>query len=85
MHSITIGWLEPLMETIKNDPNIILFPVIDSIHWDTFEYSNSVGDSPHIVGFRWDMFMTWSTPSSYPTNKAAPIMSPAMPGTYYSS
>ena len=69
-----------MTETIKNDPHIILFPVIDTIHWDTFKILFG-HFNPHIVGFRWDMFMTWRLPKNVPRHTVDPIMSPAMPGT----
>ena len=40
---VTQGWLEPLLEHIKDDPTTVAVPVTDDINSDTFEWVGYVG------------------------------------------
>ncbi|XP_033854835.1 polypeptide N-acetylgalactosaminyltransferase 12-like [Acipenser ruthenus] len=52
------GWLEPLLERIKEEETAVVCPVIDVIDWNTFEYLGNSGE-PHIGGFDWRLVFTW--------------------------
>lgn len=50
------GWIEPLLYEIVNKTNVVVSPVIDTIHPDTFEY-RSAGIKRG--GFNWAMYFGW--------------------------
>uniref|UniRef100_A0A8D0L9A0 Polypeptide N-acetylgalactosaminyltransferase n=1 Tax=Sphenodon punctatus TaxID=8508 RepID=A0A8D0L9A0_SPHPU len=52
------GWLEPLLERIREEPSAVVCPVIDVIDWNTFEYLGNPGE-PQIGGFDWRLAFTW--------------------------
>lgn len=52
------GWLEPLLQRIKEEPTAVVCPVIDVIHWNTFEYLGNAGE-PQIGGFDWRLVFDW--------------------------
>ncbi|KAM5157795.1 polypeptide N-acetylgalactosaminyltransferase 12 [Mantella aurantiaca] len=53
-----IGWLEPLLERIREEETAVVCPVIDVIEWRTFEYLGNSG-IPQIGGFDWRLVFTW--------------------------
>ncbi|XP_028317434.1 polypeptide N-acetylgalactosaminyltransferase 12 [Gouania willdenowi] len=77
------GWLEPLLNRIKEDPKAVVCPVIDVIHWDTLEYMGNPGE-PQIGGFDWRLVFIWnSVPESEQKRRRSPtdvIRSPTMAG-----
>ncbi|XP_033914356.1 polypeptide N-acetylgalactosaminyltransferase 12 [Acipenser ruthenus] len=52
------GWLEPLLERIKEEETAVVCPVIDVIDWNTFQYLGNPGE-PQIGGFDWRLVFTW--------------------------
>ncbi|XP_061752985.1 polypeptide N-acetylgalactosaminyltransferase 12 [Nerophis ophidion] len=77
------GWLEPLLQRIKEKPSAVVCPIIDSIDWNTFEYLGHAGE-PNIGGFDWRLVFTWhSIPPSEKARRLSPtdvIRSPTMAG-----
>nr|XP_023831765.1 polypeptide N-acetylgalactosaminyltransferase 12 isoform X3 [Salvelinus alpinus] len=58
------GWLEPLLERIKEEPSAVVCPVIDVIDWNTFQYLGNPGE-PQIGGFDWRLVFTWHSVPEY--------------------
>ncbi|KAM4705062.1 polypeptide N-acetylgalactosaminyltransferase 12 [Rhinophrynus dorsalis] len=54
------GWLEPLLERIREKETAVVCPVIDVLDWNTFEYLGNAGE-PQIGGFDWRLVFTWHT------------------------
>ena len=54
-----VGWLEPLLERIKNDRTTVAVPVIDMISSTSFAYASTKYNA--IGGFSWDMQFMWYT------------------------
>ncbi|XP_073534605.1 polypeptide N-acetylgalactosaminyltransferase 12-like [Phyllobates terribilis] len=52
------GWLEPLMERIREKETAVVCPVIDVIDWNTFQYLGNSGE-PQIGGLDWRLVFTW--------------------------
>lgn len=77
------GWLEPLLQRIKEEPTAVVCPVIDVIDWDTFQYLGNSGE-PQIGGFDWRLVFTWhSVPDYEQKRRRSPtdvIRSPTMAG-----
>ena len=53
----TVGWLEPLLLRIKENPKAVVCPVIDIINDDTFQYTKSF--SLHWGAFNWELHFRW--------------------------
>ncbi|KAF9415403.1 hypothetical protein HW555_006930 [Spodoptera exigua] len=53
------GWLEPLLQCIKEDPTRVLSPVVDHIHDTTFEYIAQTIEDLRLGGFNWDLKFDW--------------------------
>ena len=53
----TKGWLEPLLERIKEEPKVAICPVIDIISDDNFSYIKSF--EFHWGAFNWDLHFRW--------------------------
>lgn len=66
----TTGWLEPLLEQIKNNPKSAACPIIDIINEDTFAYVRSF--ELHMGAFNWGLNFRW-----YPISKRELIASNA--------
>ncbi|XP_054619014.1 polypeptide N-acetylgalactosaminyltransferase 12 isoform X2 [Dunckerocampus dactyliophorus] len=77
------GWLEPLLQRIKEEPTAVVCPVIDSIDWNTFKYLGNPAD-PQIGGFDWRLVFTWhQIPEHEKKRRRSPtdvIRSPTMAG-----
>ncbi|CAB1320507.1 unnamed protein product [Coregonus sp. 'balchen'] len=58
------GWLEPLLDRIKEEPSAVVCPVIDVIDWNTFQYLGNPGE-PQIGGFDWRLVFTWHSVPEY--------------------
>jgi polypeptide N-acetylgalactosaminyltransferase len=60
---VNLQWIEPLLQTIKNNRSTIAVPIIDIINADTFAYSSS----PLVRGgFTWGLHYRWDNiPSSH--------------------
>ncbi|XP_026734834.1 putative polypeptide N-acetylgalactosaminyltransferase 9 isoform X2 [Trichoplusia ni] len=78
------GWLEPLLERIKNNPNAVVSPVLDHIHETTFEYIAQETDDLRLGGFNWDLRFSWigipQEELDKRKNPAAPIATPTISG-----
>ena len=75
----TPGWAEPLLARIAEDPRNVVYPVVDVIDDDNFEYRTAGG--PYICSFQWDMIMEWVLPKPDASRSSAdPIPSVTMPG-----
>ncbi|XP_072027838.1 inactive polypeptide N-acetylgalactosaminyltransferase-like protein 5 [Amphiura filiformis] len=77
-------WLEPLLGLIHHDQSVLVSPVIDRIHPDTFEYQSS----PLSFGiFTWDLGFKWSPLSKADLaerrQKAKPYRSPAVSSSVF--
>ena len=53
----TQGWLEPLLNRIKENPKAVVCPVIDILNDDTFQYTKSF--SLHWGAFNWELHFRW--------------------------
>lgn len=54
---VNVGWIEPLLSRINEEPFTIVSPMIDIIRQQTFQY---VSSSNHLKGgFDWNMHFTW--------------------------
>lgn len=80
----TIGWLEPLLNEIKNDEKNVVTPLIDVIDKSTFEYKYSKTSRVSVGGFDWNMQFTWHglPEDEYKKRKSDhdPVKSPTMAG-----
>ncbi|XP_061164498.1 polypeptide N-acetylgalactosaminyltransferase 5-like [Saccostrea echinata] len=79
------GWLEPLLQRIKDDPKVMVFPAMGSINSDTFEITNGkLSDPVYMVTF--DFYMAENhvpTKSEYLNSRPhrlAPIKAPGIQG-----
>ncbi|XP_063778876.1 polypeptide N-acetylgalactosaminyltransferase 4 [Pseudophryne corroboree] len=77
------GWLEPLLERIRENETAIVCPVIDTIDWNTFEFYMQTGE-PMIGGFDWRLTFQWhAVPEQERQRRKAridPLRSPTMAG-----
>ncbi len=56
----TEGWMEPLLQRIKEDRRNVVCPVIEVIDAEDFSYKASTLNAVTQVGsFTWDLFFTW--------------------------
>eukprot|EP00794_Sanderia_malayensis_P003746 gene3746-4268_t len=56
----TEGWIEPLLQRIKDDRRNVVCPVIEVIDAEDFSYKSSALKAVTQVGsFTWDLFFTW--------------------------
>ncbi|XP_023710345.1 polypeptide N-acetylgalactosaminyltransferase 2 isoform X2 [Cryptotermes secundus] len=79
---VNVGWLEPLLERVTQNPQTVASPVIDVIDMDTFQYRPT--SSQLKGGFDWSLHFKW-VPLSHKqreqqTNPAEPFLSPAVAG-----
>ncbi|XP_060078670.1 putative polypeptide N-acetylgalactosaminyltransferase 9 [Ylistrum balloti] len=79
------GWLEPLLDRIKDNPTTSVTPVIDTIDDDTFQFKYSPASSTQVGGFDWSLTFTWhSIPESENVRRNhkdyIPVRSPTMAG-----
>uniref|UniRef100_A0A2C9JJY6 Polypeptide N-acetylgalactosaminyltransferase n=1 Tax=Biomphalaria glabrata TaxID=6526 RepID=A0A2C9JJY6_BIOGL len=78
---VNIGWLEPLLDVVNNDPHTVAVPIIDMINPDKFFYEAS-----DLVrgGFNWGMHYQWDPlPSNLVKDlfeKPEPYQTPTMAG-----
>ncbi|RZC32985.1 polypeptide N-acetylgalactosaminyltransferase 35A [Asbolus verrucosus] len=78
---VNVGWIEPLLERIKENHTNVVMPVIDIINADTFAYTAS----PLVRGgFNWGLHFKWENlpkgTLSKKTDFIKPIKSPTMAG-----
>ncbi|XP_059828522.1 polypeptide N-acetylgalactosaminyltransferase 4 [Hypanus sabinus] len=77
------GWLEPLLERIRENETAVVCPVIDTIDWNSFAFYMQTGE-PMIGGFDWRLTFQWhAVPGSERNRRKSridPIRSPTMAG-----
>uniref|UniRef100_A0A0K0F945 Polypeptide N-acetylgalactosaminyltransferase n=1 Tax=Strongyloides venezuelensis TaxID=75913 RepID=A0A0K0F945_STRVS len=82
----TIGWLEPLLQRIKDNKNNVPCPVIDVISDETFSYQKGI--DIFRGGFNWNLQFRWYSMSSKifkeRKDSTAPIPTPTMAGGLFS-
>lgn len=78
----TVGWLEPLVQKIKEDRTNVMTPVIDVISDKNLEYSGGDRYYFQIGGFTWSGHFTWiDVPDDFTKNNpTTPLASPTMAG-----
>lgn len=76
------GWLEPLLQRIKDQPNSVLVPSIDMISDNSMAYWG--GPTHSVGGFWWSLHFKWDPiPESERKRRKSsiePVRSPTMPG-----
>uniref|UniRef100_A0A5S6QKQ8 Glyco_trans_2-like domain-containing protein n=1 Tax=Trichuris muris TaxID=70415 RepID=A0A5S6QKQ8_TRIMR len=78
---VNVGWLQPLLIRVAEDPTRVVSPVVDHISPTTFEYSASVicrGGFDWMLNFQWLYFS--SSFFKEPTNSVIPFRTPAVSG-----
>ncbi|GAU87723.1 hypothetical protein RvY_00532 [Ramazzottius varieornatus] len=55
---VSVGWLEPLLERIKENRKVFACPVVDSMNEETLDYEPIVGFRATGL-FSWSMYFTW--------------------------
>ncbi|KAK0418974.1 hypothetical protein QR680_013884 [Steinernema hermaphroditum] len=82
------GWIEPLLDRIKQDPSTVVCPVIDVIDDNTFEYHYSKAYFTNVGGFDWSLQFNWhAIPERDRKNRRRhidPVPSPTMAGGLFS-
>jgi polypeptide N-acetylgalactosaminyltransferase len=77
------GWLEPLLQRIKDDDRNVVMPSHDIIHEDGFEFFGSTSIDNQGV-FNWGLLHTWQGLPEFDKKniktKADPVRSPTMAG-----
>jgi len=80
----TPGWLEPLLQPIKDDKTVVVTPLIDVINKENFAYTyNKVASKVSVGGFNWDLIFTWHVAPEQDlkrdrTSEHMPVRSPTM-------
>ncbi|GAB6023495.1 UDP-N-acetyl-alpha-D-galactosamine polypeptide [Chamberlinius hualienensis] len=54
---VNVDWLQPLLQIVMKNPNVVASPIIDVIDVDNFEYSGSSADLKG--GFDWSLNFKW--------------------------
>ncbi|XP_068082133.1 polypeptide N-acetylgalactosaminyltransferase 16 [Anabrus simplex] len=79
---VNVGWLEPLLSRIIQEPLLVASPVIDVIDMDTFQYRSS--SSQLKGGFDWSLHFKWvplsSSERAQREDPTEPFMSPVIAG-----
>lgn len=83
--SIEISRLEPLLQRIKEKPNAVVMPIIDTISEETLEYlQDNDTRSFQVGGFTWSGHFTWINIQEKDLRSRAssvsPVNSPTMAG-----
>jgi len=78
------GWLEPLLQRIKENPLAFVVPIIDVIDDKTMEYYHGNGNYFQVGGFTWSGHFTWIDISQQEIarrgSQISPTRSPTMAG-----
>ncbi|XP_061174796.1 polypeptide N-acetylgalactosaminyltransferase 2-like [Saccostrea echinata] len=79
---VTAGWLEPLLERIHMKPGVIVSPVVDFIHFETFEFESTSTNQKAILD--WSLSVKWQQLTAAEWNQSnkptKPIVSPVVEG-----
>lgn len=76
----TVGWLEPLLSRIREDPRHVVVPSIDSIGFDDFHYGG--GSGLGVLGFSWTL---GQKPQMAGGDGIEPLRSPIMAGGLFAA
>lgn len=78
----TIGWVEPLMKIIKDDPKNVVCPVIDVISDKNLEYLSGNRYSFQVGGFIWSGHFIWidTDEQKLRANPTGVVKTPTMAG-----
>jgi len=79
----TPGWLEPMAQGIKDNPNTVTIPIIDSISDKTLEfYRHDEGRYVSVGSFTWSGFFIWEPYTNASANRKTsdPFPTPTMAG-----
>lgn len=60
-HTKLLGWLEPLLDRIHQNPATLASPHTDSIDMETFKYNAGALENIFIGGFDWNLVVRPST------------------------
>lgn len=82
-----VMWLEPLLQSIKNNRKVVVSPIIDVISHEDFGYLSSSSDLRG--GFGWNLNFKWDflppvALNEHQADPSAPIRSPAIAGGLFS-
>ncbi|XP_061738396.1 polypeptide N-acetylgalactosaminyltransferase 15-like [Nerophis ophidion] len=76
------GWLEPLLERVSQDRTRVVSPIMDVIHWQTFQYNTT--QWPVRGVFNWNLDFYWESKAERPDSDSEsalePVLSPALGG-----
>ncbi|XP_061616813.1 polypeptide N-acetylgalactosaminyltransferase 15-like isoform X2 [Phyllopteryx taeniolatus] len=76
------GWLEPLLQRLAQDRTRVVSPIVDVIHWQTFEYN--VTQWPVWGVFNWNLDFSWEAKPQLLDEDSdlaiEPALSPALGG-----
>ncbi|XP_054619764.1 polypeptide N-acetylgalactosaminyltransferase 15-like isoform X1 [Dunckerocampus dactyliophorus] len=76
------GWLEPLLERVAQDRTRVVSPLMDAIHWQTFQYNAT--QWPVWGVFNWNLDFYWESKPEVldkdPDLAVEPVLSPALGG-----
>lgn len=82
------GWIEPLLDRIKQDPTTVVCPVIDVIDDQTFQYHYSKAYFTNVGGFDWGLQFNWHAiperDRKLRSRAIDPVRSPTMAGGLFS-
>ncbi|OQV25407.1 putative N-acetylgalactosaminyltransferase 9 [Hypsibius exemplaris] len=80
-----VGWLEPLLQRIKDNPKHMLCPNVDAINDKSMSYSLNGGSASG--AFTWSLHFTWESVKDDPRRKLStdPIRSPTMAGGLFAA
>ncbi|XP_071833517.1 polypeptide N-acetylgalactosaminyltransferase 14-like isoform X2 [Apostichopus japonicus] len=77
-----IGWLQPLLARVSQEPQVVVSPIIDVINSSTFKYFSAMEDLRG--GFSWSLTFKWEHISSHVkaerTDATEPIKTPMIAG-----
>ena len=80
---VAIGWLQPLLDPIARNPNMIVLPAVETLKPQTLEYNNVIGGFYNWVGtFTWELMYTWVA-APIPSDSHTPVICPTMLGAAF--
>ncbi|KAK6182543.1 hypothetical protein SNE40_010199 [Patella caerulea] len=80
---VNVGWLQPLLQRIIQEPKCIVTPVIDVIDKESFVYTRA----PEILqgGFDWSLNFRWEEqPYKRKVDEIKPVKTPVISGSIFS-
>ena len=63
--SYYIGWLEPLLNRIAEDPRHVVYPQIPQISDENFKFISHKSKDIQIGKFDWNLIFKWMVPPEY--------------------